>query len=533
MLLSAAEAQARGFPLPEGLSWDNITYTVGGTWKIRYLNTTGYFITWHFENGVKVNGSNQWNVATEEWVDYHPGEEKAYTCGGCHTTGYSTEGNQDGLPGLVGTWQFRGVTCESCHGPGSLHSPNMDAAQANPMTIDVSGEVCEQCHGRTSSGFPEYEIGNPSSLNISYGAAPHKHRQQFWDWNISEHSEELEPFLQDSCLTCKGTDNIFNTDLISLLDVTITVENATNAVTCTSCHSGHDLDLWITRPEIEGYPIAWELGSEADYNTVCMQCHTSGGTPETQVKEEWHHAQTELFNGSVHYVSDVTCTVCHMALDTKSAVAYDLLNHTMIANSYGTYDYSCGQAIGCHKEQGTAWAEQMIEEIQTTVNATLHKAEEAITEAEATIATANQTTGVNQTAIEEAESLLLQAKSYSSFVEGDGTLGFHNPSYALSLLSTSLDYVAKAESTALEARAAALDSDVISLTAQVSSLETQVTSLQNQTDTLQDDIEDLETKIDSLESTSATVPYLYGGLGLAIGFIVGAAIIFVVRRGKP
>ena len=31
------------------------------------------------------------------------GEEKPYNCGTYHTTGYSLEGNQDDIPGLIGT----------------------------------------------------------------------------------------------------------------------------------------------------------------------------------------------------------------------------------------------------------------------------------------------------------------------------------------------------------------------------------------------------------------------------------------------
>lgn len=227
------------------------------------------------------------------------------------------------MPGIIGTWKFEGIMCESCHGPGSEHVEN---PQENPLVVDLSAQLCGQCHVRTATGFPVYELGKPESLDYVRGEKPHKHHQQFADWNISEHSEELEPFLRDTCLTCKSADNIFNTDLIELAKVKVTVENAVNTVTCVSCHDPHSLELRITRPEIEGYPIEWELGSEADENSVCMQCHTGGGTPETKVKEEWHHTQAEMFLGSVHYLSNVTCVECHMPLDTKTAVAYDLRN---------------------------------------------------------------------------------------------------------------------------------------------------------------------------------------------------------------
>lgn len=516
MLLTAEEAQAKGFPLPEGLSWDDIAYTIGGKWKIRYINKSGYIITWHFEDSEKVPGGNQWNIETQSWADYHSGEVKAYTCGNCHTTGYSPEGHQNDMPGIQGTWEFRGITCESCHGPGGEHITN---PMENPMVIDVSAQVCGQCHVRGKD--ITYELGNPASFSYTHGEKPHKHHQQFYDWNMSAHSRSMEtPKPRDFCLACHSADNLFNTDLITLLDIKYTIENATNPITCVNCHSPHTLGLRISHGA--------EAGAEADEITVCTQCHTGDGRPEETVKEEWHHPQAELYTGSVHYASGVTCVECHMPLDTKTAIAYDLRNHTMILESYGTYDYSCGQAIGCHKEQMEAypnWAEERIEEIQTTVSTAIERVMSIIDSAEKAIATANETEGVDKAVIEEAMNLLLQAKSYSGFIETDGSLGFHNPTYALSALNTAIEYAAKAEATALNVKAQVLSG-------KVTDLGSQVTSLQNQITVLQTDIGNLEATISDLQSTVATAPYLYGGIGLAIGFIIGAAIVFAVRRGK-
>jgi hypothetical protein len=80
---------------PPGKSWDDVTYVIGGFWwKARFVGTDGYIIT--------EGGNNQYNFATEEWVDYHKDEDKEYDCGGCHTTGYDPEGNQDGLEHIIG-----------------------------------------------------------------------------------------------------------------------------------------------------------------------------------------------------------------------------------------------------------------------------------------------------------------------------------------------------------------------------------------------------------------------------------------------
>ena len=79
---------------PVGFAWDDISYVIGGfEWKARFIGTDGYIIT--------AGGGNQYNLATDEFVDYHKDELKPYDCGTCHTTGYQPDGNEDGLEGMV------------------------------------------------------------------------------------------------------------------------------------------------------------------------------------------------------------------------------------------------------------------------------------------------------------------------------------------------------------------------------------------------------------------------------------------------
>ncbi len=112
---------------PEGYTWDDITYVIGGyNWKARFINDEGYIITDAPGQSGNMEYTSQYNFANDivgaeaEWTTYRAGEEnKPYNCGQCHTTGYRPEGNQDGLPGLVGTWAEPGIKCERCHGPGS------------------------------------------------------------------------------------------------------------------------------------------------------------------------------------------------------------------------------------------------------------------------------------------------------------------------------------------------------------------------------------------------------------------------------
>ncbi len=114
-----------------------------------FLDRDGYLIT----STLTGRGKNQYNVNSKKWSDYlpvaglregslRPGKKVPYDCGGCHTTGFSPDGHQDGLEGIIGTWKFEGVECEACHGPGSIH---MESRRKSD--IKASRDICLGCHG--------------------------------------------------------------------------------------------------------------------------------------------------------------------------------------------------------------------------------------------------------------------------------------------------------------------------------------------------------------------------------------------------
>jgi len=165
---------------PAGLAWDDIAFVLGGYgWKVRFI--TG-------EQGdykVVVGEDVQWNIPTEEWVDYHVGNPTDYNfgCFVCHTTGPDEATN---------TFAEPGVTCEACHGPGNLHI--LDAAE-NPNGVDMSliridtrGEACGSCHNRggidapapASGGFIRHheqfnEMQSGGHKNLDCGACHDPH----------------------------------------------------------------------------------------------------------------------------------------------------------------------------------------------------------------------------------------------------------------------------------------------------------------------------------------------------------------------
>ncbi len=193
-------------------------YLIGSVWKQRFVTK--------FPNGALHVLPVQWNVKTQEWVDYHglkkhkPGDGKYWSdtkrtyqfkCTGCHNTGSKFSYDKNTNTFGATTWVDKGVACEACHGPGSKHidASGEDLARTivNPAKLydpNRAAMICGQCHNRGSSktklfdfqktGYPhDYKPGG--NLNFMYDEKPglhpdgtsKKHHQQYIDWKKSEH----------------------------------------------------------------------------------------------------------------------------------------------------------------------------------------------------------------------------------------------------------------------------------------------------------------------------------------------------------
>ncbi|MCA9932589.1 MAG: hypothetical protein KC415_01605 [Anaerolineales bacterium] len=194
---------------PEGYTWDDILYVIGGyNWKARFIDQDGYIIT-----GDNEDAATQYNFYNEdvdlgdEWVGYHAGEENLpYDCGSCHTTGYVPSGNQDGLPGLVGTWAYDGIQCEECHGPGSAH---VDHPLSFNMLLDRDSQACGACHVR----------GDSEEVNASDGFI--QHHEQYEELFQSKH-------ITIDCVICHDP----HTGVVQLRRA----DEQTTRVQCENCH---------------------------------------------------------------------------------------------------------------------------------------------------------------------------------------------------------------------------------------------------------------------------------------------------------
>ena len=141
-LKTSEVARNNPIPVPAGYAWELISYVIGGNkWSTLYVDNNGYIIT----SAGGEPGNNQYNLMSDTWTDYRADELVPFSCGTCHSTGYSPDGHQGGLEGIVGTWVLEGVQCEACHGPALEHTLG-EGAKKETITITSTADLCGQCH---------------------------------------------------------------------------------------------------------------------------------------------------------------------------------------------------------------------------------------------------------------------------------------------------------------------------------------------------------------------------------------------------
>jgi hypothetical protein len=223
MLMSGEDAKNRSIPLPDGYTWSDIAWVVGGFGrKALFVDNNGYIIT-----SAGGPGNNQFNFLTGNWTDYHPGEaDKPYDCGACHTTNYVASGNQGGLPGMQGTFDAGGVQCEQCHGNngGEDH-------MTGPQRIDRSAEACGACHHKAAAPGETNAIAAADGFIV----------------NGSQYNElKASPHHNVDCVTCHDPHKRSEYSI-------------SESFTCEGCH-----------PVIA---TTYQDNVMADYGVTCTDCH--------------------------------------------------------------------------------------------------------------------------------------------------------------------------------------------------------------------------------------------------------------------
>jgi hypothetical protein len=299
-LMTPEEAKAirPDIPVPEGYTWDDIQYVIGGWgWKSRFIGKDGYIIT-KTKDG-KPHEKNQYNWETKTWSSYHSGEDKKYNCQKCHNTGaaYEEGTHQDGLEGIDGTWEFRGIQCEACHGPGSEHVAK-GGGKGVAIVVDDSAALCGLCHVR----------GDPAKIPAKGGFI--RHHEQYNELLAS-------PKSGFKCTTCHDPHKGVHKGATNPL-------GAENGIIkeCADCHKD------------DATEYAGSIMQKA--GVKCTDCHMPAAS-KSAVKRSTYEAdvKTHLFK-------------INIAPDAKM-----FTEDGKYANGYLTVEFAC---LGCHKDKDKGWA---------------------------------------------------------------------------------------------------------------------------------------------------------------------------------
>jgi hypothetical protein len=297
---------------PDGYTWDDVSYVIGGyNWKARFIDQEGYIITGDENATTQYNLPNPVLGLGNNWVPYNAGKEKPYDCGSCHTTGYLPVGNQDGLPGLIGTWVFEGIQCEECHGPGSQHVENPLAYTA---FVDRDSAACGQCHVRGEG---------PETVPASGGFI--QHHEQYDELFQGKHAA-----LQ--CVSCHDPH-----------EGVIQLRQAGDQTTRTECANCHFREEKYQNVAIHGF-----------LNVKCIDCHmprvtkSAVGDPErftgdirthmmainydltSQFTEDGAFAESQL-------ALDFACKSCHVAGGDARAREFEELRQAAVGYHFWPY----------------------------------------------------------------------------------------------------------------------------------------------------------------------------------------------------
>jgi len=311
-LNTPAEAQAFDsppIPAPEGYTYDDIYLVIGGWgWKARFIDKDGYIITKTGADKSK-NGSNQYNLETKQWVDYNPGKTLKYTCGNCHTTGYSLTGSQDNKPGIVGTREEKSVGCEACHGPGSVHVAKGEGEDVAILKND-SAALCGACHTRGSD-----------DTKIIAGGGFIKHHEQYPELLNSPHKNI-------SCVSChdphKGVHK----------GQTNPTEGAGIKTDCSTCHAKQKTEFTGSTMQKAG--------------VKCIDCHMPS-------------AGKSAVGDAARFKGDVKTHLFRINIDPNAEFFDDTGKY---AKGYMTLEWTC---LKCHDDENKAWATKYAKDIHEFV----------------------------------------------------------------------------------------------------------------------------------------------------------------------
>jgi len=375
-------------------------------------------------------------------------------CLPCHTVGYGEPG---GFVDRATTNALAGVQCESCHGPGGPHVSNiMDPALRPPTSVAMlDASICGKCH---------QDVHHPISEEWSSSAHAGGH---FWEADAPDFVGD-PPSRVASCGEChsgdarhlKVVEGKTLTDT-SLVDAGKTLETL-NPIVCATCHDPHKAtglgakleghqDTQLRHALVVNSPPS---NVEADTTNpdrfgLCGQCHhTRSGDHWKKTSRPPHHShQANLLNGEMtmpagttplvasrqhaHSFTERGCATCHMYREEAADPSEETPN---IAGH--TFEVNYGGCAGCHpaSQNIVARTQSMQASTQARLDAIKARLDQVygVTNGVGNWDFAHVNQAVDQSKIpDEAK----QVRFIWYYVDYDGSLGIHNPSYVDRLLT--------------------------------------------------------------------------------------------------
>ena len=442
---------------------------------------------------LSLNIKSQNAVAEKAGSDYKGPEY----CGSCHSNEYqewsgTMHSQAFSDPIFQAVWNASGSPpeCLSCHTTG-FNSETGEFA--------LEGVTCERCHG--GPGKMEKTLSASLCGECHIGA----HHPTFEEWNQSKHSESIETLIaigqdkNERCLSCHSAEGALGT----MLNKSWSIKEAIDPVTCAVCHE----------------PMSLELRMESS-SDLCGQCHTG---------------QYSLWSAnSPHEIIGVGCSDCHMYTRPYSSEDVPAITgHTFEIVEEG------GKPVICQNCHGTVegipdyeTAVSVMISIQTDIQSIKEEVKAAINSTEKIINEVSTISGVDTSALEEASTLLNDAKhTFEIEVERAYSNGFHNPTEMMKLINTILEKIGKAKELALEAKAKALKSQLSSLETQLAESQDEINNLKIQISNLNEQVSTLEKKVSELQGGAGT-SQLYLLISLFSGLVLGALATYLIKR-KP
>ncbi|QJW48424.1 ammonia-forming cytochrome c nitrite reductase subunit c552 [bacterium BFN5] len=212
------------------------------------------------------------------------------------------------------------------------------------------------------------------------------------------------------------------------IDVTKAPREEMRSYVCAQCHSEYYFE-----PGTSKVVFPWDKGLKPAEMYAYYNDKPSGFTQDWQHPDskarmlKAQHPDYELFSTSTHGKAGVSCADCHMPYVRKDGQKYT--SH-WVTSPLKNLEASCSS---CHS-QGTAWLQERVKTIQDQTFELQHTAGQTIAKAHQAIQAAAAQSNANQAEIARAQELVRQAQWYWDLLSAENSMGFHNPSQALTTL---------------------------------------------------------------------------------------------------